>query len=118
MPLNVAEAIAKGEDVCDARARYRITPEDLAQIRLELDRLDGSNPYLVFSADTVRREIAGGSRASENCLVWMINNKIKDDDSLRQYDVWAHRQRGNIRFDRNRPNIVENEIETTQPPTQ
>jgi hypothetical protein len=114
MPLNVAEAIARGEDVCDVRTRYKLSSEDLQQIREELDRLDGSNPYLTFDTDYIRREVAGGSRASSNCLVWMINSKIKDDDSLRQYDVWAHRQRDKIRFDRNRPSSVENE----QPPTQ
>lgn len=109
MPLNVAEAIASGEDVCDARARYKLSPEDLRQIREELDRIDGANPYIVFSGDTVRRDIAAGSRASTNCLAWMINTKILKEDSLRQLDVWAHRQRDNIRFDRNRPSRVEEE---------
>ena len=107
MSLNVSDAIESGEDVCDVRARYKLSSEYLEQIRQELDRIDGPNPYVVFNTDTVRREIAGGSHASPNCLVWMINSKIKDDDALKIFDVWAHRQRGNIRFDRNRPSGVE-----------
>jgi hypothetical protein len=102
------EVVNQG-DGCSTRARYRITPEDLTAIDTRLDKIDGDNPYVTYKLDAVQRTLGGGTTSSPGCVAYYLNKKISEDSKLSEFGIFAHTDKGNIRFDRNSPSAIEAE---------
>ena len=83
---------------CPSRSRYKVTPDVLSEIRSLLDNVDGPAPFVVYSGDTIRKEMAGGSDASSTCLVYYINKIIKEDPTLSSYKIRAHKSGDDVMF--------------------
>ena len=92
------------------RGRYRVTMEDMSYINNRLEEEDGTAPFVTFSIDDVRRNLAGGTNTTPTCIVVRLNRIIEDDPDLSAFGIRAHLSRGNVKFDYQRVNDVEQEV--------
>jgi len=91
------------------RGRYKLGVDDLDYIKQKLDEEDGTAPFVTFSIDDVRRNLAGGTTTTPTCIVVRLNRIIEDNPDLRAYGIRAHLSRGNVKFDYQPVNAIEQE---------
>ena len=92
------------------RGKYKLTRDDIHYIKSKLDEEDGTAPFVTFSIDDVRRNLAGGTTTTPTCIVVRLNRIIEENPDLADFGIRAHLSRGNVKFDYQPINHIEQEV--------